>query len=152
MILGSPTASLELRILGYEFPHLSSDSMDSDWLLIRGVAKDGLAQWEFVSPCMTTGDAQSLVTFLDSASKDAGSGARVVFGEPNLQFEVKATGQIRVIFELEARPPWKPPTFEDDDIYALDLDLSSAQLAQAAEQLAEQLKKFPSRWRKHNAA
>jgi hypothetical protein len=69
--------------------------------------------------------------------------------EPNLRFErLRADGDriwIRVWFEGEARPEWAPyETWGEEDLW-LDLSVARADVAAAAEALAEELNRVEAR-------
>jgi len=71
------------------------------------------------------------------------------FVEPNLSFECLEVGpesaRVRVWFELEARPSWAPHDGAGMQDLWLDLELSSASLTQAAQELRAELDEIQSR-------
>jgi hypothetical protein len=94
-------------------------------------------------------DEVDLLTSLELASEDAGSGRRIEFLEPNLAFEIQdATStdvQLRVWFELELRPPWARAEGALERDLSAKLSVSRYELASTAADLRAQRKRFPDR-------
>ncbi len=156
-------ARIELCISGYQFPGIAARGerdWDANWLRVSGVVTQaGRETWSFDDPCLTTWEAEQLGSWLGDVA--AGTvppvefgtlqpGELLVFTEPNLAFGLEARVadrlRIRAHFSLEALPPWlqganRPDVFE----HFISLDVSAAQLAQAAEDWTLNLTKFPRR-------
>jgi hypothetical protein len=99
--------SLELRILGYQFPHLETEEYDSNWLVVTGKVTHSRGSWQFTEPCLLTYEAEKLASWMDDVA-DAKPGFDTCgFIEPNLEFRALLSidrPALRVCFDLEARP------------------------------------------------
>lgn len=155
--------SVEIRPINYQFganPQAAPGTdWDANWLVIRGEVKtaDG-AGWSFTDPCLTTWETRELGSWLRGVANgivapapdwSEGKGL-LVFTEPNLalSLEQRTNGRlrIRIHLSLEALPPWvtganKPDLFE----HLLVLDISSDDLATAAEEWDNDCAPFPIR-------
>jgi len=139
--------SLELRILGYQFPDLETEDYDSNWLNIEGKVAHVRGSWQFCDPCLLTYEASELADWLDALASDPCSGT-LTFIEPNLSFrslESPAGTRLRVYFELEARPPWAPFDVGDEGQCWIDLPVSTSELRLAGAALRDQLTVYPQR-------
>ena len=139
--------SLELRILGYQFPDLETEKYDSNWLVVEGNVSHPRGDWTFRDPCLLTYEASRLAGWLDSLARGAPSSRQVGFVEPNLLFRSRrqpAGASLRVYFELEARPPWAPFEAVDGECW-IDFPVSEFPLRRAAASLRNQLKSYPQR-------
>jgi hypothetical protein len=157
------SAWIEIRPTGYQFganprAQVGTD-WDANWLVVRGDVKttEGVA-WTFVDPCLTTWEAQELAAWLHgvvdgsvpSTADWAEETGLLHFTEPNLAFSLEqrtnGRARLRVHLSLEASPPWlhgsdRPDLFE----YFLVVDLSTEDLAAAAEEWDNDCKPFPVR-------
>ena len=155
-------ASVELRISGYQFPEYKvtiQQDWDANWLNVRGnmTQADGKT-WSFDDPSLTSWEARTLGTWLHGAAAGTVAAASpsgigepqqlLTFTEPNLAFSLESrTGdqvRIRAYFSLESMPPWlrgqnQPDIFD----YFLCLDLSAAELADAARTWTRALAEYP---------
>lgn len=145
MRIESGTNSLDLTILGYQFPGITNEEYDSNWLLIAATAHTAVGQWSFEQPCLLTWEAGSIVTFLEQLAVGEASSKGVWFIEPNLSFEVTDTNTLKVFFTLESSPPWLDDTFVGKDDFYLEFTLTERQLQDAAASLRAQLAAFPGR-------
>lgn len=149
-LAGQEGNELELAILGYQFPEISTDPWDSNWLLVgvRVVTPHG--RFEVIDPCLTTWEAKNLVGWLVSAVGHAGELGPAGFAEPNLTVTVRPKPRVssRVIMDfglaLELRPPWSGAVSGSDDL-RVALDVDRADVARAAASLLADLVRFPLR-------
>jgi hypothetical protein len=146
--------SLQLDVVGYQFPHPRSRDdgfdFDANWLVINGVANDGGREWRFRDPCLLTTEGRALAAWLDAASNGRVELDATSFLEPNLEFRrVSAPVDppvIRVTFRLEARPPWaRGGQVEDWDSTWLEIAVPADALRNAAQELRSALESFPER-------
>ncbi len=140
--------SLELRILGYEFPELETEEDDSNWLIVEGKIAHPRGGWKFRDPCLLTYEASRLADWLDSLARGTPSSEEVSFIEPNLSFrslESPAGARLRAYFELEARPSWAPSDVVEWEQCWIDFPVSELELRRAAASLRDQLKNYPQR-------
>lgn len=116
--------------------------------------------WTFVDPCLTTWDARALGTWLRGAAAgtvavspfgtDEPDEKLLVFSEPNVAFSVESCiGDqiwVRVHFSLEALPPWLRGQQQSGIFgYFVLVDLSTADLADAADTWTRGLADYPER-------
>jgi len=104
-------------------------------------------RWTSDDPGLERNDLRAIARWLRSI----GRGRRpkeLGFLEPNLRFECLTDDEqvrIRVWFEGEARPEWAPyETWDEEDLW-LDLSLERAEIAAAAESLADELTRIEAR-------
>lgn len=149
LLAGLEGNELEVRVMGYQFPHDTTDPWDSNWLLVsvRVVSPEGT--WDVVDPCLTTWEAKHLVRWLvNAAARDPGT-APVTFTEPNLSVMARPKPAdpnrvlVRACFELELRPPWVGGAGGTE--LCVELDVGRAALARAAASLVADLVRFPQR-------
>lgn len=164
MRLGSDQgASVELEVLGYEFPRADkhTDDWTANWLDILGRIRlaDGRT-WDFTHPCLTTFEAAQLGSWMHSISRDDESvlsrvdsdrkAPRLFFTEPLLAFEAEPTSNsafdISVILDLEALPPWEP--WEErigEEEFVVTVAVPRQDLDRAVVQWAQDCARFPER-------
>ena len=104
---------ITLDLLGYQFPKLLGEPYDSNWLRVQVRAVHPRGAWTSVDPTLLTYEVAALADWLELAAAGGPTSLpRLTFTEPNLQFEATATPEgiqvVRVMFELESRPPWSP--------------------------------------------
>ncbi|MFN7966178.1 MAG: hypothetical protein U0V87_10875 [Acidobacteriota bacterium] len=140
--------SLELRILGYQFPDMRTNSQDSNWLIIEGEVAHPRGAWTFRDPCLLAYEVSRLADWLGSLARGTPTSGEKSFMEPNISFrsvESPTGPNVRVYFELEARPPWAPSDVVDEEQCWIDFPVSELELHRAALSLLDQLKKYPQR-------
>lgn len=141
-----------LLLLRYQFGSVSGDGWDDNWLVVRGRVVTGSASWTFVDPALLVDEAEGLRDWLLRVSRGLeapSSEPTAVFIEPNLAFGVAAyddddTATVRVFLAAEALPPHPAPG-SSDDVVTLELVVDRAHLAVAAQELSDELARFPRR-------
>lgn len=146
--LAGEESSLRLRVVGYQFPDITDDEWDSNWLVVDGVVVLEGRQWRFQDPCLTTFEAIRLADWLDACANGSAKDSYCDFTEPNLQFELIDPETLRVSFALESAPPWSERG-DDWTEHGFKLGVGHI-LAQAATDLRNQLQRFPVRGLEHN--
>jgi hypothetical protein len=143
--------SVELRVVGYQFPDLAEIEFDSNWLRIEGKVSHPRGQWSFEDPCLLTYEVSRLADWLDALAQGNSISDEIGFVEPNLSFRIvrSATATVlRVYFELEARPGWvATPTAGLEDL-RVEFPLQELDLRQAACSLREELANYPQQMRR----
>ena len=146
MKLTGPNGSFDLSLLGYQFPNLTAEPYDSNWLQVRVAVDHPRGLWTATDPCLLTYEAASLADWLDAVALGTAADSELRFLEPCLWFELRdGTGgapTVRVYFQYEFRPPWARD-FEDDEV--LDLPIEEGQFRRAAAALRLQLREYPQR-------
>src|ERR1041384_7672906 len=105
-LFGEHGTSVEISILGYQFPHLADKDYDSNWLQIRvrAIIPDG--EWTAEDPCLLTYEVERLAAWLEAVAEGTYTTSSIGFVEPNLEFRMLDGCRLRIYFELECRPPW----------------------------------------------
>ena len=148
-LASSDGQTFEMRILGYQFPHLETELYDSNWLIIAGEVMHPKGSWQFIDPCLLTYEAERLASWIDSVVEGGPLPTTCGFIEPNLEFH--AVGGVhqpvfRVYFEAEARPKWAPrKRARDGDELWVEFPLGALDLRLIARQWREELRSYPQR-------
>jgi hypothetical protein len=143
-------SALTLTIVGYQFPRETPERYDANWLMVRVSAARAGRAWTFTDPCLLTWEVASLAQWLTEVqSGRSPQPADCSFTEPLLRFQLAAApnGQptLRVLFELEGRPPWAySDSFGGEDV-VLDFPLAGIDLHAASASLRAQLQRYPVR-------
>ncbi|MEV7087256.1 hypothetical protein AB0O07_15360 [Streptomyces sp. NPDC093085] len=158
MRLADQAAGIDLRPLRYQFPEVSGNRWDDNWLVIGAEVTTPAASWSFTDACLLVDEAIQMSAWLravaDGRTLDAtpdpeGSLApSLIFLEPVLAFsQVRwhdGRGVVRVHLSLEAAPP-QPNGDLDIYQYAIDIETDRAGLMRAADDWGQGLTQFPSR-------
>jgi hypothetical protein len=137
----------EMRILGYEFPHLETKDYASNWLVIAGEVTHPKGAWHFSAPCLLTNEAERLASWMDSLAEGKPLRSLCSFVEPNLEFRAVLGVQrpvLGVYFRLEARPKWAPTGAGNQDLW-VEFLLDELDLRTIAQQWREELSAYPQR-------
>ena len=142
-------SSLEMTLVGYQFPDLETKEYDSNWLLIKIDAVHSKGQWTSVDPSLLTYEVQRLADWLAAIARGQKVDDTEEFMEPNLSFRLANldTGArtLRVYFELESRPPWAKSDTANENDFWLEFPLGDLDLEAAARQLRDELRRYPQR-------
>ena len=158
--------SLEIDLIGYQFPEVENEAWVSDWLMVRLTLRCGEWEWSKVDPALTTFEVQSCIDWLNEVADIIGTFARwknfnrlstrEFFTEPNLGFEVFSghpTGlpaTFRIYFWAEFLPA-DPRTFGLQNVQPgelepwIDFGVDESKLRQIVESFREQLESYPVR-------
>ena len=163
-LLSRDGASIEIRPTAYQFSanpraQVGTD-WDANWLVVRGDVKTASGfRWTFVDPCLTTWEARELAAWLRGVVDGlvapahrlvqqcwAPSVHRAKHRAPFGALVKTQRARVRFHFSLDALPPWldgrdRPGLFE----YLLVFDVSTKDLAAAAEECDDDCKPFPVR-------
>lgn len=140
-----PTGSLRIGVERYQFPKITDDDWDSNWLIINGDAVLDGKSWTFRDPCLTTFEMERLANWLDQVFSGKVEKAFCGFTEPNLDFERVSDVADRIAFSLEALPPWSK---RDGDLGEIGFNVPiDDRLGAAASCLRAFLTRFPIRAR-----
>lgn len=132
--------ALRLSVDGYEFPGMTG-SFDGEWLTIRGEVSCSRGSWQFVDPCLLSGELLSLARFLEAPSPD---GKACTFTEPCLWFARTSPDGVEAGFEADAAPPWDARReVTDMPQFRLSFELTAAQRATTAASLRAAAAAFP---------
>jgi hypothetical protein len=138
---------LELRILGYQFPHIETAEYDSNWLVVAGDVIHSRGSWQFTDPCLLTYEAERLASWMDALVETDGFPTTCGFMEPNLEFRAVLNvnrPMLRVYFELEARPSWASGAF-GEGVTWVEFPIEELDLRSIARQWRAELSVYPQR-------
>jgi len=140
-LLADDGTSLELNVVGYQFPQLVGVPYDSNWLIIAGHVALGGREWKFRDPCLLTNEVLALAEWFEARSK-ASNDDEFGFIEPNLSFKWRQ-GVLQVHLDLESRPSWASE--DNTEEFYLRFSPSLDELTSAASSLRADLIKYPIR-------
>lgn len=144
-IFEGSTGSLRIGVERYQFPEITDDDWDSNWLIVNGNAVIDGKSWSFRDPCLTTFEMARLADWLDQVSSGGDGEPFCGFTEPNLDFERVSDTAVRIAFSLEALPPWSK---RGGDFGAIGFNIPiDERLGAAASSLRALLTRFPIRAR-----
>jgi hypothetical protein len=139
------TGSLSIGVESYQFPEITDDHWDSNWLIIKGDAVLAGERWSFRDACLTTFELKRLADWLDQVWEGKAEQPFCSFTEPNLDFERVSDIEVRILFSLEAVPPWEK---HDGDFGEIGFIIPiNERLGAAANSLRALLTRFPIRAR-----
>jgi hypothetical protein len=145
--------ALEVSVVGYQFPNADDPAQRYSWHMVAGTATQGDVSWRFRWQALGCNESsrvgpwlRSVATAVTGATEEvAGHPPRLAFTEPNLAFAVVGARQgsvlLRIEFDLEFhrdRAHWWA-----GDPYLLDLDVTGAQLVEAADRWDEEIALYP---------
>jgi hypothetical protein len=140
--------SLELHIVGYQFPDLTKDHWDSNWLRIEGRVSHPRGRWIFQDPCLLTYEVSKLADWLEAVAREKSTREEIDFIEPNLSFRILRSPEpavLRVYFELEARPRWAAAPYAGTKDLWVEVPVQEFHLRDAARSLRKELAIYPER-------
>ena len=158
---GETEGFLSLSPVGYQFPDITDDQWDSNWLMIRGTARTPDEEWTFEDPAMTVHEAVGLGVWLhdvaagratlieDDEDSHVWRGATQNL-EPNIGLglvqSTEDSATLRVFLWAESGPPSVQRDDQLSDMeFFFDLTTSRAAIERAAEEWDSELVKFPER-------
>lgn len=99
--------SLVLSVDGYQFPEITDDRWDSNWLVVTGRVTGPRGSWTFRDPCLTTLELARLASWLAATDSGPPEHGTLEFLEPNLRFEHVGGPEpaIRLRLAHESAPP-----------------------------------------------
>jgi hypothetical protein len=151
MRLTSNDSSFQLTVLGYQHPDAAGEPYDANWLTIQVHASGPGGVWTGTDSCLLTYEAARLADWLEAVSTGSEAARAISFLEPVLLFRLVPGEQSRVLrvhFGNLINPSWR--SLEDrapaasPDLW-LDFPLDQADLAAAARDLRQQIRRYPSR-------
>ncbi len=146
LLKGQDGSEFELKIVGYEFPK-SREKFDANWLIISGKLRSTTDNWEFCSPCIFTWDTEQWCNWFTKLGKQqlfSEEESFLVTYEIKLHLEVLKqeadTILLRLINEVRYDSVLKQWVK-----HVYDMPLSAANMAAAALEWCEEIKRFPTR-------
>lgn len=150
---------MELTVVGYQFANLVSRpgefDWDANWLRIWGEVRDGSRAWTFLDPCLTTGEAERLASWLrglGDLGRAAGEASDpddrwLEFTEPNLAFALRSSSPDAVVLDVRFDLESRPRAIADDEGrgHVVRLTVSQSDVARAADGWERELARFPMR-------
>ncbi len=149
LLKNGDNTEFEMKVVGYQFPHIENEEYDSNWLNIMIRVKLPQGSWTATDPSLLTWELISLTEWLEKIAEGKRVEPEKSFMEPELRFELieEENKKLRVYFECSSRPSWAPyDSAGMDDLYA-EFGINENELRKAAGALREDLKRFPVRVR-----
>jgi len=147
-LAGKDGQSLELRILGYQFPHLATMPYDSNWLIVAGNVTHARGSWQFTDPCLLTYEAAALASWMDRLAEADRFSSICDFMEPSLEFRALVEMDrpvLRVTFDYGALPSWAADERGAEEQIWIDFAIEELDLRLLAQQWRAELAKYPPR-------
>ena len=138
--------AFEMRIIGYRFPDMTDCEYDSNWLIIEIDVIHPEGRWRARDPSMLTTEVATLSRWLRTYDHSSKKPRSCGFIEPNLEFRFADDREaLAVYFDLESRPDWimDKDHFEGDVF--IEFPRAELDLKTAADELDDELRKFPIR-------
>lgn len=148
MHLQTPTNSLTLAIVGYQFPDLQlqhNNPYDPNWLLIRVTVATSEGAYTVLDPSLLTSEVAELADWLGSLSVFSGAKS-IGFTEPNISFNLAHLPYNQPTLEVhlaaECKAPWHRDTLHDT---VLSFPLPTLDLTAITHSIRLELAQFPFR-------
>ena len=137
---------VDFRITNYEFPKITNDEYDDNWLLIYLKVKSKLGNWQTIDPSLLTSEVKELIDWFNTLVQNKHPKyVNLSFIEPNLSFEllenVSDNSKFKIKFNLES----KPKSAKEDEEYYVDCIADKQELKRIVEELEKELAKYPPR-------
>lgn len=141
------SSSFDLTIVEYQFPRITNDAYDSNWLQVRVDVMTPYGAWSASAPCLLTYEAFRIVEWLGAVT--ATTATKLTFMEPELVFALAQNTlqqpTLRIYFAYGLLPPWAFAEFGGlEDVY-VEFALDEVDIEAAAAQLRTQLQAYPQR-------
>ena len=148
MRLEGPSDTIQLELLGYQFPDLD-DWWDANWLIVAVDAQCQGRHWRAENAALLTIDVAELADWLERAASGKDVPEELGFMEPCLTFTLDRSAAEAQALYLDVAHELSPPWLEEDDRFGsgvrLQLSVDPVMLLDAAASLRRQLKSFPQR-------
>ena len=143
----------QLKILGYQFPHIIDDKWDSNWLNIGIEVKHAKKEtWTAVDPCLLTFEVERLSDWLETIITDYRQAKPAQeFTEPSLKFVLSIAENcpiLRIYFDKflrPVRPKWEPGRKKPREELWSEFPIEENDLSEVVHSLRSQLKNYPMR-------
>ena len=137
---------VDFQITNYEFPKITNDEYDDNWLLIYLKVKSKLGNWQTIDPSLLTSEVKELIDWFNALVQNKHPKyVNLSFIEPNLSFEllenVSDNSKFKIKFNLES----KPKSAKEDEEYYVDCIADKQELKRIVEELEKELAKYPPR-------
>jgi len=147
IIKGVDNQEIDFKVTNYQFPNITDDEWDRNWLniYIKVISKFG--NWQTIDPSLTTWEVQQIVEWLDDLANDVTpEWLDQEFTEPNLTLKLlnKVTDPIKIIrmsFDHES----KPQSASDYKEVFIDIEADKTELKRMSNDLRIELSKYPTR-------
>ena len=131
---------LELSVVQYQYPTITVEPYDSNWLIIHARSGCASGTWEASDACLLTYELRYLTDWLETFG-DTASDDWLEFLEPALAFRA-VEGALEARLDYEFAPPWAQASREPQ---ILSFARDSATVSAAATALRAHMLAFPQR-------
>lgn len=151
---GNEADTLEIAILGYQFPDADDPRQRYSWHMITGQATSTDETWTFQYPALTCDESPRLTAWLrqvaqwlDNPGKAMARPGKLTFTEPNLALDLVGQPLDRVVIDveldLEFRSPRNRTRREAGTPNLLHLTLTREALLSAASDWEQDVEHYP---------
>src|SRR2546422_6569564 len=88
LLKGRDDSTVELVVLGYQFPDHRHDDWDANWLVIEARVNAAIGSWRFTKRCILTFELNELATWLHGILRRRPVGPLLEFMEPLITFQL----------------------------------------------------------------
>jgi len=149
-LIGKNGSSIELSVVGYQFPELENEEYDSNWLNVHISVTHPKGSWASSDPSLLTYELRELGLWLEAISEKPNEPSELSFVEPNLslRYLTSEPGRVlRVYFELESRPNWAETDGAGMEDLWIDVPFDNEAFHDAADAIADDCKRYSQRAR-----
>ena len=138
--------AFSLKIAGYQFPEITDDVHDSNWLLVDVAVTVGGRTRQARQPCLDTHELAELIAWAEALSAGEETDDELYFCEPNLRFDLRERAgdrvRLRVSFDMENRPKKASASASSGSYLRAGLECTPEELRAWAEDLRAQRSRF----------
>ena len=138
---------VEIRLLGYQFPHSLDKEWDGNWLNLYFKIESQVGNWQTTDPSLTTWEIQLLIDWLNElADNKQPKFIELGFTEQNLSFKLQNDyTAINKIIRVKFDHGLRPYSAKEEKEYFVDFEADNFTLKMKAGELASELERFPIR-------
>jgi len=143
--------AFSLKVAGYQFPEITDDVYDSNWLLVDVTVTVRGRTRQARQPCLDTYELAELIDWTEALAAGEETEPELYFCEPNLRFDLQERAgdrvRLRVFFDMENQPKKALASASSTPHLCANLECTLEELRAWAEDLRTQLSRFPPRGR-----
>lgn len=146
-IKGVDNQIVDLHIINYQFPDTMDKEYDGNWLNIYINVKSKVGNWQTTDPSLLTWEVKELINWFNDLANDIEpKWIDQEFIEPNISINLLSKHdckekKFKIKFDLESRPK----SAKDNIEYSVDFFADKQELSRLANELQNDLDKFPER-------
>ena len=139
----------EFRVVGYQFPEVTDEDYDANWLLVSINVRSPGGSWSKTDPCLLTWEGHWFANWLADIMAGREEEKTMSFLDSNLFFEVEGRGQHQVKLKIELSDELLPTDAKPGEKrFTVSLVISLADLRAAVADWCWEMRLFPMRLEK----